>query len=221
MNALAWLDATPMESPYYVACLVGVMSAWFAFTAAFVLFKQKTPGGAQAAQPAPAVPAAPATRDRRSLYGILLQGVGFFFMWLSFRPPFAMVSRLPGPLALVLGAFAVVLAWSSAAFAVWAQRTLGKEWSYEARLVEGHRLVTAGPYAIVRHPIYSAMLGLWLATALAVARPWGLVLGLVPMLVGTWIRVRSEDRLLRGAFGDGFETWARRVPAVVPFLRGA
>jgi protein-S-isoprenylcysteine O-methyltransferase Ste14 len=81
--------------------------------------------------------------------------------------------------------------------------------------------VTAGPYAIVRHPIYSAMLGLWLATALAVARPWGLVLGLVPMLLGTWIRVRSEDRLLRGAFGDGFETWARRVPAVVPFLRGA
>lgn len=111
------------------------------------------------------------------------------------------------------------LAWASSLFALWAQRTLGKEWSFEARLVEGHRLVTSGPYAIGRLPIYTAMCGLWLATGLAVARPWGLVLGVLPIVLGTLVRVKLEDSLLRGALGETFEAWAKRVPAVVPGLR--
>ena len=104
--------------------------------------------------------------------------------------------------------------------AVWARRTLGKEWTFEARLLDAHRLVTAGPYAIVRHPIYAAMLGLWIATALAVARPWGILIGLPFMLVGTLMRVKIEDALLRGAFGETFEAWAKKTPAVVPGLGG-
>jgi protein-S-isoprenylcysteine O-methyltransferase Ste14 len=212
-------DFGPLESPFYFVCLTGVMLAWIGFTLAFVVFKPKTPPAAEPSPVAAGATAPPArTRDSRSLVGVLFQGVGYFLMWLSFRPPFPSLSRLPGPLALVLAAFAVVLAWGSASFAMWAQRTLGKEWSFTARLVEGHRLVTAGPYAIVRHPIYAAMCGMWIATALAVARPWGIALGAIPMLIGTMIRVKSEDALLRGAFGDTFAAWAKRVPAVVPFL---
>jgi protein-S-isoprenylcysteine O-methyltransferase Ste14 len=208
-----------MEFPYYYGCLVGVMLAWIAFTLAFVVFKPATPPAAASPDPANAAAPAPKTRDRRSVGGVLLQSLGYFLMWLSFRPPFAALSHLPGPLAAALAAFAVLLAWAAAGLALWARRTLGREWSFEARLVEGHRLVTAGPYAIVRHPIYAAMCWLWLATGLAVARPWGLAFGLLPMLIGTWIRVRSEDALLRGAFGETFEAWAARAPAIVPFLR--
>jgi protein-S-isoprenylcysteine O-methyltransferase Ste14 len=61
------------------------------------------------------------------------------------------------------------------------------------------------------------MLGLWIATALAVARPWGLLIGAPFMLIGTMIRVKLEDALLRGAFGDTFEQWAKKTPAVIPF----
>ena len=212
-------DFGPLESPYSFVCLTGVMLAWVGFTLAFVVFKPKTPPAAEPSAAAAGRAAPPArTRDSRSLVGVLFQAVGYFLMWLSFRPPFPSLSRLPGPLALVLAGFAVVLAWGSASFAIWAQRALGREWSFAARLVEGHRLVTAGPYAIVRHPIYAAMCGMWIATALAVARPWGIALGAIPMLIGTMIRVKSEDALLRGAFADTFETWAKRVPAVVPFL---
>lgn len=207
-----------MESApiFYFVCLAGVLVAWIGFVLAFVVFKPKTPPAAQAPAPSEAGAPAPSTRDPRALIGVLLQGLGYFLMWFSFRPPFASLSRLPGPLALALATSAVVLALASAMFAIWAQRTLGREWSFSARLVEGHRLVTRGPYALVRHPIYSAMCGLWLATALAVARPWGIALGLVPMIVGTMIRVKSEDALLRGAFGPQFDGWARRVPAVLP-----
>jgi len=216
------IGATPPAFPFYYACLLGVMLAWVGFSLAFVVFKPKTPPAASppVASAEPAAAAAPRTRDRRSLLGILLQSLGYFLMWLSFRPPFPTLSLVPGPLAVALALFAVLLAWASSLFALWAQRTLGQEWSFEARLVEGHRLVTAGPYAIVRHPIYAAMCGLWLATGLAVARPWGLALGVLPIVLGTLVRVKLEDSLLRGAFGETFEAWAKRVPAVVPFLKG-
>src|SRR5690349_13227194 len=191
------------------------MVAWALFTIAFVLIKPNTPSATDAPKEI-AGAKVEKTRDRRSVLGIVLRSIGYFFMWLSFRPPFATLSLVPGPLALAVAALAVALAVWSGYLAVWARRTLGKEWSFEARLVDAHRLVTAGPYSIVRHPIYSAMLGLWIATALAVARPWGILIGLPFMVAGTWMRVKIEDALLRNAFGETFEAWARKTPAIVP-----
>jgi protein-S-isoprenylcysteine O-methyltransferase Ste14 len=208
----------PLESGPFYACLILVMLSWATFTMAFVLVKPKTPGATDAPK-TPEGGAAPVekVRDRRSVFGILLQSFGYFFMWLSFRPPYPTLSLLPGALAQVVAVSSVALAAASGFMAVWARRTLGREWSFEARLVDAHRLVTAGPYSIVRHPIYSAMLGLWLATALAVARPWGIAIGLPFMLLGTTMRVKIEDALLRNAFGETFEAWARKTPAVIPF----
>ena len=201
-----------MTASYYYVCLLLVMVAWLVFTIAFIAIKPKPPTQTEAT-----AASAPKTRDRRTSAAIFVQALGFFFMWLSFRPPFPTLTRLPGPLALAVAAGAVALAFVSGFLAVWARRTLGREWSFEARLVESHRLVTAGPYSIVRHPICAAMLGLWIATALAVARPWGLLIGAPFMLIGTMIRVKLEDALLRGAFGDTFEQWAKKTPAVIPF----
>jgi protein-S-isoprenylcysteine O-methyltransferase Ste14 len=218
---------TPLDAPYYRWCLALVMLAWVFFTLAFTVFRPKTPGAGAAANaaappPAPGESTGPAAtrpaRDRRSGWGIGLQAVGYALMWLSFRAPFPSLSQFPGPFALVVAASAVALAWIGATFAYWAQKTLGKEWSYTARLLEGHRLVTAGPYAIVRHPIYTSMLGMWIATALAVARPWGIVLGIVPMVAGTLIRVSIEDRLLRESFGAEFDAWKKKTPAMIPGL---
>jgi protein-S-isoprenylcysteine O-methyltransferase Ste14 len=62
------------------------------------------------------------------------------------------------------------------------------------------------------------MLLMWIATALAVARPWGIVLGIVPMIAGTLVRVRIEDALLRKSFGTSFEEWKKRTPAMIPGL---
>jgi protein-S-isoprenylcysteine O-methyltransferase Ste14 len=62
------------------------------------------------------------------------------------------------------------------------------------------------------------MLGMLLATGLAVSHWIALAAALVVFAIGTWIRVRSEEKLLRGAFGAEFEEYAREVPAVVPYL---
>ena len=205
-----------------------VMLAWFVFAAAFVLVRPApppavAPSAASAAAPstaaAPAPPARAARRDPGSRVGIALQMLGYFLMWFSYRPPFPMFAGAPRAIEVAAMVLAVALAYASGFLAVWARRSLGKEWSITARVLEGHRLVTGGPYAIVRHPMYTAMLGLWLASALAVARPFGALLGIVPIVWGTLIRVRSEDALLRAAFGETFESWARRVPALVPWVR--
>jgi protein-S-isoprenylcysteine O-methyltransferase Ste14 len=97
-----------------------------------------------------------------------------------------------------------------------AVRTLGKEWSIAARLVEGHRLITAGPYQLVRNPIYTAMFGMLLATGLAISHWAALIMAVFVFAIGTRMRIRSEERLLRSAFGAEFESYTQRVPAVVP-----
>ena len=99
-----------------------------------------------------------------------------------------------------------------------AVRTLGKEWSVTARLVEGHKLITGGPYQLVRNPIYTAMFGMLLATGLAISHWAAIIVAVIVFAIGTRMRIRSEERLLRGAFGAEFESYAHRVPAVVPRL---
>lgn len=98
-----------------------------------------------------------------------------------------------------------------------ALRVLGKQWSLGARVVEGHELVTSGAYGLVRHPIYTGMLGMLLGSALAVSSWWALLAGALVFLIGTGLRVRAEERLLIAEFGEAYRDYARTVPALVPW----
>jgi len=187
---------------------VAVMICWFVFAGAFLLRKKP--------------PSPPdSKREPSSIVGLALQGVSYGLIWGVRRGPFTPIIAGSGTRKLV-AISASVFAIGVAIFSVWltttAVRTLGKEWSLTARLVEGHKLATSGPYAYVRHPIYSGMLGMLLATGLAVSYWPALLAGLVVFFVGTIIRIRREEKLLREAFGEEFENYARRVPAIVPGL---
>ena len=120
------------------------------------------------------------------------------------------------PPSLILSAVAILLAAASVAVMLACQRALGRQFAYQARLVEGHRLITTGPYRYVRNPIYAALFGLALATGLVVSRWLVMPLFAVLYVAGTVIRIRSEERLLRAEFGPEFEDYARRVPALIP-----
>ena len=185
---------------------VVVMICWFVFAGVFLLHKKP--------------PSPPdSKREPSSIIGLALQGVSYAFVWSLRRQPFTPVvagSQIRNAVAIAAGVFAIGAAIFSVWLATTAVKTLGKEWSLTARLVEGHKLATSGPYAYVRHPIYSGMLGMLVATGLAISHWWALVTALVVFFVGTIIRVRSEEKLLREAFGDEFENYARRVSAIVP-----
>lgn len=182
-----------------------VMLSWFAFVVVFLARKQpRSPPDSK--------------RDRISILGIALQGVSYAIVWGVHRPFFTPVAKMGKQLELIVAILTMIVAIGSVWFVSTAIRTLGQQWSLAARLVEGHKLVTEGPYRIVRNPIYTGMFGMLLATGLAISHWVGLLIAVVVYAVGTVIRVRSEEKLLREAFGAEFEAYARRVPAVVPFL---
>jgi len=105
------------------------------------------------------------------------------------------------------------------AFSWWARFYLGALWSGTITKKEDHRLIDTGPYAIVRHPIYSGILLAVCATAGAKGTILGL-LGAAIIIVGVWMKARLEERWLSEAFGaDSYEAYRRRVPMLIPFVR--
>ena len=196
----------PAIDPAYGLTLVCVMLAWLAYAGAF--FIRRVRGKSVRRE-----------ERNRSFWGVLLVGLGFGLVWGVRRPEGTAVLDLGAPAVLMLDAFAVALAAGSALLTLAAIRTLGRQWNIRAALVEGHTLITMGPYRIVRHPIYVAMIGMLVATGLALSRWPALSLGLVLAIAGTMVRVREEESLLRAAFGAQFETYRRAVPAFLPRFR--
>jgi protein-S-isoprenylcysteine O-methyltransferase Ste14 len=96
---------------------------------------------------------------------------------------------------------------------------LGKQWRVDAGLNVDHELVQSGAYREVRHPIYLSMLCMLLMNLAMIGTLPGWPVAIVLALVGTEIRVRVEDGLLRERFGPKFTEWQKRVPAYLPFLR--
>jgi protein-S-isoprenylcysteine O-methyltransferase Ste14 len=115
----------------------------------------------------------------------------------------------------------VWIAIAGLAFTWWARIALGRLWSSGVTRKVDHLIVTAGPYRIVRHPIYSGMILAAIATAFlrgTVASCAGATL----IAVGLIIKARVEEGFLRSELGEmQYGAYARRVPMLVPFLREA
>jgi len=183
---------------------VAMMLSWFAFVITFLVHKKP--------------PSPPdKKRDPSSIVGIVFQGLSYAVVWSVRRSWFTPMFGSNKYLEIVLAIATMLLAIGSVWFCATAIRTLGEQWSLAARVVEGHKLVTEGPYSIVRNPIYTGMFGMLLATGLAVSHWIGLAIAIVVFAIGTFIRVRSEEKLLREMFGQEFDEYARTVPAVIPF----
>ena len=191
-----------------VVALVAVTICWIGFSLPFVFRKR------------PPTETVERERDSGSVLGIIVQGSAFSLVWGVRRD---LGTPLLPSLSPWVGVALDVCAVLAASWAVWlaaaAVIVLGKQWSLTARVVEGHELATEGPYAIVRHPIYTAMLSILVATGL-VASVWFMVpIAVAVYAAGTYVRVRSEERLLRETFGVAYDDYARRVPAVLPLGR--
>lgn len=101
--------------------------------------------------------------------------------------------------------------------AVWARRHLGRNWSAEVRIGEGHRLVRTGPYAYLRHPIYTAMLGMFLGTAIASSQ-YHALLGLAILVAAYLRKTRLEEQIMTQTFGADYDSYRRETRALVPLL---
>ena len=180
-----------------------VIAGWLGFGVILALGKRGAAPGA-------------AKRDWKSGLGFMLQAASYAICFAFSRTYFSAI-RPMSPLAEdILAALTIVIVVTSVWFCYAAARALGKQWALVARVIEGHELIATGPYAIVRNPIYLSMLGMYVASALAVTRWPAALIGLVVFFAGTAIRIRAEENLLRANFGARFEDYARRVPAFFP-----
>lgn len=119
------------------------------------------------------------------------------------------------------------LGWAMAAscaagalFAGWARIGLGALWSGGIVRREGHRLVDGGPYAIVRHPIYTGLIAAALALAAIKASPLAIA-GALLLTIGFALKARVEERFLGAELGEAaYAAYRARVPMLMPFARG-
>ena len=101
-------------------------------------------------------------------------------------------------------------------FTWWARLVLGRLWSSSVTRKEGHRVIDTGPYAFVRHPIYTGLIAATLATAAAVATLPAL-LGVACVGTGFWLKASIEERFLSAEIGqDAYADYRRRVPMLIP-----
>jgi protein-S-isoprenylcysteine O-methyltransferase Ste14 len=102
-------------------------------------------------------------------------------------------------------------------FAVWAREHLGSNWSRSVTIKQGHELITTGPYAVVRHPIYTGILTGFLGMAIAISQVRGFIVFIL-IFLAFWIKLRMEEQWMRSQFGETYATYAHQTAALVPYL---
>ena len=121
---------------------------------------------------------------------------------------------------------------------LWCYRTLGRFFTYELSVRDNHRLITTGPYAIVRHPGYlgTTMISAGSLVMFFAPGSWWAECGIMESIVGKalavgytsiwvgitlllWTRIDQEDAIMRSEFGSSWQAWARRTPyKLIPFI---
>jgi protein-S-isoprenylcysteine O-methyltransferase Ste14 len=139
---------------------------------------------------------------------LLMAAPGRWMSWLGAR----FLSNTP--IAYWLGLLMVLV---GLAFAVWARVHLGRNWSGTVTVKEDHELVRSGPYAIVRHPIYTGLLLAMLGTVIVLGEWRGLV-AFCFLSAAFLLKLRREERFMAESFPDTYPGYRARVPAFIPLL---
>ncbi len=157
----------------------------------------------------------PAVR-REVLYRVLtLTGAMFMF---GFNPDGECADTPLWPVASIVGWVLAGLVILGFLFTWWARIHLGQLWSSSVTRKEHHHVVDTGPYAIVRHPIYTGLLLAIVGTVLLRITIITLT-GSALIASGIYIKARVEEEFLRQQLGEPYAAYARHVPMLMPFLR--
>jgi protein-S-isoprenylcysteine O-methyltransferase Ste14 len=111
--------------------------------------------------------------------------------------------------------FGTALAVAGGALAIWARLSIGRNWSAVVTVKEDHHLVRVGPYAWIRHPIYTGLITAMAGTAL-VNRRWAGVVALALMTAAFLFKSRIEERFMVRTFGREYEEYRAQSGAFLP-----
>src|SRR4051794_28656255 len=99
----------------------------------------------------------------------------------------------------------------------WARAVLGRNWSGTITLKEDHELIVRGPYRLVRHPIYTGLLAMIVATMLQHGPIAGKI-GFVLVGFSLWIKLSHEEEVMLKQFPDRHAAYRARVKRIIPFI---
>lgn len=146
-----------------------------------------------------------------AIYGNLIVGALYLL-----NPPWIVWSYIFLPLELrTVGLFLSIV---SLPYVYWVGRTLANYYSFTVEVQEDHKLITTGPYRRVRHPLYAATF-MFLVGQMLVADNWLLLLILLIMIPGLYIRIEKEEQMLIEEFGDEYRAYIKRTGRLFPHFR--
>lgn len=108
------------------------------------------------------------------------------------------------------------LMWTGIGLRLWSIRTLGRFFTYEVTIQQGQRVVSSGPYRVVRHPSYTGLLLTEAGIGLALGNWFSLALAVVVPLVGILCRIGVEEAALRAGLGDSYSRYAQGRRRLIP-----
>lgn len=160
-------------------------------------------------------PAGATLRDRGSRIVVVASvGIGIALAAnLAFVVPEAAIAA-PRRLVPLAG---IALMVGGEVFRLYAIRSLGRYFTFVVALHPGQRVVESGPYRLIRHPSYTGSLVTLVGMCLAMAN-WLSLLGMIPVALGYWYRIRVEERALVEGLGEEYRAYVRRTKRIIPYI---
>ena len=129
--------------------------------------------------------------------------------------------EVPAPVgartAMVVAGLVVVVV--GVVFNIYGRTVLKSSWANQIRIYEGQRLLTTGPFSVVRHPLYASLIWIFIGGSLIYSNALSLLITLgvfVPMMI---VRARKEDAVLLETFGAEYEAYRDRTGMFFPRVR--
>jgi len=141
---------------------------------------------------------------------------------LAIVPGFYVATGIPRVADHPLPLWAVVIGAALFCLAMWVFRRthkqLGRNWSITLEIRQKHELICAGPYAHVRHPMYTSFLLMGLAQAFLLPNWVAGLAGIVGFAVLFFLRVDKEERMMLDVFGPQYRAYMDKTKRIIPYL---
>ena len=144
------------------------------------------------------------------IIAILLLGPGNWFGHSWLRENFIDHTNLVGSIGLSISIIGAIIACVS-------RYLLGNNWSLSVQRKESHQLIQNGIYKIVRHPIYTGLLLLFIGNAIIVG-DYRAIIAILIVFISLWLKLKREEKLLTETFGTEYTEYKNRTKALIPYL---
>ena len=144
------------------------------------------------------------------IIAILLLGPGDWYGHSWLRENFVEHTNFVGIIGLSISVIGAIIACSS-------RYMLGKNWSLSVQKKENHQLIKSGIYKVVRHPIYTGLLLLFIGNAIIVG-DYRAIIAVLIVFVSLWLKLKKEEKLLTETFGIEYIDYKSQTKALIPYL---